>query len=82
MADPKRITWTAKPPAGAKRRFVFTIESAEDLQEITISCTSDGWEALGPVQRLKLATKALREHRSWEAWRIINVHEQALPVLR
>ena len=77
----KRVRITAEPPATAKRRFVFTIESAETVQEITISCTSDDWEGLGPVQRLQLATRALREHRSWEAWRIINVHEQALPGL-
>ena len=79
MAQAKRTTWTKTPPAAAKRRFVFTIESAEDLQEITISCTSEDWEELGRVQRLQQATKALREHRSWEAWRIINVHEQSLP---
>ena len=79
MADTKRAQWAEKPPAAARRRFVFTIESVEAVQEITISCTSDDWEHLGRNQRLQLATKMLREHRSWEAWRIINVHEQSVP---
>lgn len=82
MADFKSAKWAEKPPAAARRRFVFTIESVETVQEITISCTSDDWEQMGRNQRLQLATKMLREHRSWEAWRIINVQEQALPELR
>ena len=65
----------------AKRHFIFSVESYSACEEVTISCHDNSWDNLSHCQRLQVATKALRKHRSFAEWRIIHVYEECLPEL-
>ena len=61
--------------------FVFTIESETDREIINIECKDEKWKALDAGNRLTMAVKALRQHRSFKEWRIVHVYEKGLPGL-
>ena len=63
------------------RRFVFTIESETNSEVINIECKDENWKGLDAQNRLIVAIKALRQHRSFAEWRIVHVYEDGLPGL-